>query len=130
VTPETVRTRPFVQLDVFSAEPLRGNPLAVVVDAEGLDGRQMQPFANWTNLSETTFLLPPEDPAADYRVRIFTSGEELRFVGHPALGSAHAWLQAGGVRHRSRRFVRQDGPAGILLGTRSFGDIDANTCNL
>ncbi|WP_115788311.1 PhzF family phenazine biosynthesis protein [Arthrobacter silvisoli] len=113
MTPETVRTRPFVQLDVFSAEPLRGNPLAVVVDAEGLDGRQMQQFANSTNLSETTFLLPPEDPAADYRVRIFTSGEELPFAGHPTLGSAHAWLQAGGVPKQDGVLVQECG-AGLI----------------
>ena len=84
------------QLDVFTAEPLRGNPLAVVHDAEGLDDARMAAFARWTNLSETTFLLPPTDPAADYRVRIFTPGGELPFAGHPTLGSCHAWLAAGG----------------------------------
>jgi len=89
------RLRPFVQADVFSAEPYRGNPLAVVVDAEGLPADVMQQFANWTNLSESTFLLPPTDPAADYRVRIFTGSEEFPFAGHPTLGSAHAWLETG-----------------------------------
>lgn len=84
-------------MDVFTDVPYRGNPLAVVVDAEGLTTDQMQHFANWTNLSETTFLLPPRDPAADYRVRIFTGSEEFPFAGHPTLGSAHAWLEAGGV---------------------------------
>lgn len=113
VTSESPRIRPFVQLDVFSAVPYRGNPLAVVVDAEGLDGRQMQQFANWTNLSETTFLLPPEDPAADYRVRIFTAGEELPFAGHPTLGSAHAWLQAGGVPKQDGVLVQECG-AGLV----------------
>jgi PhzF family phenazine biosynthesis protein len=89
--------RRFVQLDVFTDRPYFGNPLAVVVDAEGLDTDEMQRFANWTNLSETTFLLPPTDPAADYRVRIFTPVAELPFAGHPTLGSAHAWLAHGGM---------------------------------
>jgi PhzF family phenazine biosynthesis protein len=89
--------RPFHQLDVFSAVPLKGNPLAVVHAAQGLDDTTMAAFARWTNLSETTFLLPPTDPAADYRVRIFTPGGELPFAGHPTLGSCHAWLAAGGV---------------------------------
>lgn len=89
--------RPFRQVDVFSAEPLLGNPVAVVHDAEGLSDEQMQAFARWTNLSETTFLLEPTDPGADYRVRIFTSTSELPFAGHPTLGTAHAWLEAGGV---------------------------------
>lgn len=89
--------RDFRQVDVFTAEPLLGNPVAVVHDADGLDDAQMQAFARWTNLSETTFLLPPTDPAADYRLRIFTPSMELPFAGHPTLGSAHAWLEAGGV---------------------------------
>jgi PhzF family phenazine biosynthesis protein len=90
-------TLPFRQVDVFSALPLLGNPVAVVHDADGLTEEQMQAFARWTNLSETTFLLTPTDPAADYRVRIFTPGGELPFAGHPTLGTAHAWLEAGGV---------------------------------
>jgi PhzF family phenazine biosynthesis protein len=89
--------RPFHQLDVFSAVPLKGNPLAVVHAAQGLDDHTLAAFARWTNLSETTFLLPPTDAAADYRVRIFTPGGELPFAGHPTLGSCHAWLAAGGV---------------------------------
>lgn len=89
--------RHFRQVDVFSAEPLLGNPVAVVHDAEGLSDEQMQAFARWTNLSETTFLFAPTDPAADYRVRIFTATSELPFAGHPTLGTAHAWLEAGGV---------------------------------
>lgn len=89
--------RRFAQVDVFSAEPLRGNPVAVVLDADAITDEQMAAFANWTNLSETTFVLPPTDPAADYRLRIFTPDGELPFAGHPTLGSAHAWLQAGGV---------------------------------
>lgn len=89
--------RAFRQVDVFTAEPLLGNPVAVVHDADGLSDEQMQAFARWTNLSETTFLLAPQDPAADYRLRIFTPTTELPFAGHPTLGSAHAWLEAGGV---------------------------------
>ena len=87
---------PFQQVDVFTREPYRGNPLAVVLDGRGLSDVQMLRIANWTNLSETTFLLPPDDPAADYRVRIFTGSGELPFAGHPTLGSCHAWLRAGG----------------------------------
>ena len=87
----------FKQLDVFSSVALKGNPLAVVLGAERLSDQQMADFAKWTNLSETTFLLQPRDPRADYRVRIFTTTQELPFAGHPTLGSCHAWLQAGGV---------------------------------
>ncbi len=89
--------RNFRQVDVFSAEPLLGNPVAVVADAEGVSDAAMAAFARWTNLSETTFLLPPTRPGADYRLRIWTPGGELPFAGHPTLGSAHAWLEAGGV---------------------------------
>ena len=88
----SMTSRAFVQVDVFSATPYRGNPLAVVLDAEGLSTEQMQRFANWTNLSETTFVLPPTTPGADYRVRIFTPSEELPFAGHPTIGTCHAWL--------------------------------------
>ncbi|MFN5047786.1 PhzF family phenazine biosynthesis protein [Roseateles sp.] len=101
--------RRFVQVDVFTAQPLKGNALAVVVDAAGLDESQMAAFARWTNLSETTFLLPPTDPAADYRVRIFTPGGELPFAGHPTLGSAHAWLASGGDPKRPGELVQQCG---------------------
>ena len=101
------RLRPFAQVDVFSAEACRGNPLAVVLDAEGLDTAVMQQFANWTNLAETTFLLPPTDPGADYRVRIFTGSEEFPFAGHPTLGSAHAWLEAGGIPARDGVVVQE-----------------------
>ena len=107
------RRRPFAQVDVFTAEPYRGNPLAVVGEAEGLTSEQMQRFANWTNLSETTFLLPPSDPGADYRVRIFTGSEELPFAGHPTLGSAHAWLEAGGVPCQEGVLVQECG-AGLV----------------
>lgn len=86
----------FKQVDVFSSVPLKGNPVAVVFDAEALNDQQMATFANWTNLSETTFILAPTDPRADYRLRIFTTREELPFAGHPTLGSCHAWLESGG----------------------------------
>jgi PhzF family phenazine biosynthesis protein len=91
-----MQQRPFKQVDVFTAVAYRGNPLAVVLDGEGLSTEAMQHFTNWTNLSECTFLLPPTDPQADYRVRIFCPGRELPFAGHPTLGSCHAWLEAGG----------------------------------
>ena len=91
-----MKQRPFKQVDVFTATPCFGNPLAVVLDGSGLDDEAMQRFARWTNLSETTFVLPPTDPSADYRLRIFTPGGELPFAGHPTLGSCHGWLQAGG----------------------------------
>jgi PhzF family phenazine biosynthesis protein len=90
----------FSQVNVFSADPLGGNPLAVVHGAAGLSGAQMVALARWTNLSETAFLLPPTDAGADYRVRIFTPGGELPFAGHPTLGSCHAWLTAGGKPRR------------------------------
>jgi PhzF family phenazine biosynthesis protein len=87
----------FSQVDVFSAEPMLGNPVAVVHDADGLSDDDMARFARWTNLSETTFLLEPTRAGADNRLRIWTPGGELPFAGHPTLGSAHAWLEAGGV---------------------------------
>ncbi|MFM2346704.1 MAG: hypothetical protein RL654_1457 [Pseudomonadota bacterium] len=102
-------SRRYAVLDVFTAAPLLGNPLAVVIDAEGLSDAQMAAYARWTNLSETTFLLPPADPAADYRVRIFTPGGELPFAGHPTLGSAQAWLDAGGVPRRAGEVVQECG---------------------
>jgi PhzF family phenazine biosynthesis protein len=99
----------FHQLDVFTATALRGNPLAVVHGADGLSDERMAEFARWTNLSETTFLLPPTDAAADYRVRIFTAGGELPFAGHPTLGSCRAWLAAGGVPRDPGVVVQQCG---------------------
>ena len=106
------RQRPFKQVDVFTATPYRGNPLAVVLDGEGLDTEVMQHFTNWTNLSECTFLLPPTDAGkaqgADYRVRIFCPGRELPFAGHPTLGTCHAWLEAGGVP-RGEHIVQECG---------------------
>lgn len=88
--------RPFYEVDVFTGTPYRGNPVAVVLDADGLSTEQMQRVAHWTNLSETTFVLPPSVAGADYRVRIFTPVNELPFAGHPTLGTCHAWLSAGG----------------------------------
>lgn len=99
--------RPFSQVDVFARERLRGNPLAVVHDAQGLSDETMAAFGRWTNLSETTFLLPPTDPRADYRLRIFSPGGELRFAGHPTLGSCHAWLERGGVPRRAGEVVQE-----------------------
>ena len=113
--------RPFQQVDVFSTQPLRGNPVAVVHDAEGLDTEQMERFTRWTNLSEATFLLPPTDPAADYAVRIFTQAGELPFAGHPTLGSCHAWLAAGG-RPRDPEQIVQECPAG-LIAIRPVDDV-------
>ena len=105
--------RPFSQVDVFSTEPLKGNPVAVVHDADGIGEEEMRRFAHWTNLSETTFLLTPTDPAADYRLRIFTPSEELPFAGHPTIGSAHAWLEAGGVPRSDDELLQECG-AGLL----------------
>ena len=102
-----MQQRPFKQVDVFTATPYLGNPLAVVLDGQGLDDASMQRFAQWTNLSETTFLLPPLDAAADYRVRIFTPRGELPFAGHPTLGSCHSWLQAGGQAKRADAIVQE-----------------------
>jgi PhzF family phenazine biosynthesis protein len=104
-----VTTYSFSQVDVFGRTALNGNPVAVVHDAAGLDDDQMAAFARWTNLSETTFLLPPTDPAADYRLRIFTPAEELPFAGHPTLGSAHAWLGAGGMPAGAGSIVQECG---------------------
>ena len=102
-----MKTRAFQQVDVFGAEPYLGNPVAVVLDGEGLGEAQIQHFAQWTNLSETTFLLPPVDPDADYALRIFTPGGELRFAGHPTLGSCHAWLAGGGQPRRGDHIVQE-----------------------
>jgi PhzF family phenazine biosynthesis protein len=105
--------RPFREVDVFCSEPFLGNPVAVVLDAGGLTAEQMQRFAQWTNLSETTYLLPPSEPGADYLVRIFTPGEELPFAGHPTLGTCHAWLEAGGEPKAPGVIVQQCG-AGLV----------------
>ena len=109
-----VTTRSFVQVDVFGAEQYAGNPVAVVLDGTGLSTEEMQRFAAWTNLSETTFVLPPESPDGDYRLRIFTPAAELPFAGHPTLGSAHAWLEAGGAP-RDGRVVQECGVGQVHL---------------
>jgi PhzF family phenazine biosynthesis protein len=105
--------RQFRQVDVFAEEPFVGNPVAVVHGADGLTDDEMRLFARWTNLSETTFLLPPQDAEADYRVRIFTPAAELPFAGHPTLGSAHAWLQSGGSPRRPNVAI-QECAAGLI----------------
>lgn len=102
----TARRR-FAQVDVFTAVPLMGNPVAVVLDGEGLSTDQMQSMAAWTNLSETTFVLPPTQPGADYRVRIFTPKAELPFAGHPTLGTAHAVIEAGIAPPRDGKLVQE-----------------------
>ena len=109
----TVRTVRFKQVDVFTRVPFRGNPVAVVLEAKGLSTEEMQRVAAWTNLSETTFVLPPASPAADYLLRIFTPRAELPFAGHPTIGSAHAVLEAGIVKPKEGR-LRQECGAGIL----------------
>ena len=111
---------PFRQVDVFTAEPLLGNPVAVVEDARGIATEQMHAFTSWTNLSEATFLLPPTTAEADYRVRIFCPGRELPFAGHPTLGTCYAWLQAGG-QPRSDVIVQECGAG--LVRIRRDGDV-------
>ena len=120
-----VRQRPFKQVDVFTAVPCLGNPLAVVLDGEGLTTEAMHQFTHWTNLSEATFVLPPTPEGraagADYRVRIFCPGRELPFAGHPTLGTCHAWLQAGGRPQRPGHVVQECGVGLVRLrqdGTR------------
>ena len=108
-----MQQRPFTQVDVFTDTAYLGNPLAVVLDGTGLSNADMQHFARWTNLSETTFVLPPSDTAAaqgaDYQVRIFTPGGELPFAGHPTLGTCQAWLQAGGTPKAPECIVQECG---------------------
>lgn len=99
--------RPFKQVDVFTSVPFKGNPVAVILDAEGLSEAEMQAIANWTNLSETTFVTAATDPAADYAVRIFTPGSELPFAGHPTLGTAHAVIEAGIAAPHDGKVVQQ-----------------------
>ena len=114
------RSRDFAQVDVFSSTPYLGNPVAVVLDASGLDDQAMQRLARWTNLSETTFVLPPTPSDADYRLRIFTPAGELPFAGHPTLGSAHAWLERGGSPHHEDRIAAECG-AGLVEVRRGDG---------
>ena len=115
------RARRFAQVDVFSSTQYLGNPVAVVLEADGLDADMMQRVARWTNLSETTFVLPASSAEADYRLRIFTPGGELPFAGHPTLGSAHAWLESGGIP-RDPATIVQEVEAGLIL-IRRDGDL-------
>jgi len=108
-----MKIRRFIQCDVFTSIPTRGNALAVVVDGEGLSDEQMQTFAAWTNLAETTFLMPPKDPVADYLVRIFSPAREMLFAGHPTLGSCASWLHSGG-EPKENGIVRQECGVGIV----------------
>ena len=129
--------RRFTQVDVFTDELTSGNPVAVVHDADDLTMQNMADFARWTNLSETTFLIAPTDERADYQLRIFTTQTELPFAGHPTLGSAHAWLEAGGIAKNPESLVQQCGAGLVRIrrdGTRlAFaapplirgGDVDA-----
>ena len=105
--------RPFRQVDVFTQAPYLGNPLAVVLGADGLNASEMQRFANWTNLSETTFVVEPDSALADYQVRIFTPSQELPFAGHPTIGTCHAWLEAGGSPRTPGTVIQQCG-AGLV----------------
>ncbi|WP_040492622.1 PhzF family phenazine biosynthesis protein [Ilumatobacter nonamiensis] len=113
-------SRRFMQLDVFASGPFTGNPLAVVLDGEGLSTAEMQQITDWTNLSEATFLSAPTHPEADYRVRIFCPGRELPFAGHPTLGSCQAWLSGGGVPMSTGRIVQECGAG--LIAIRRDGD--------
>ncbi|WP_233862680.1 PhzF family phenazine biosynthesis protein [Paraburkholderia adhaesiva] len=117
----TNRSVRFKQVDVFTSVPFKGNPLAVVFDADGLETAQMQAIARWTNLSETTFLLPPADARADYRVRIFTTRGELPFAGHPTLGTAHALLESGYRPKTPGRLVQECGAGLVELAAGKEG---------
>lgn len=113
--------RTYKVVDAFTSRPLMGNPVAVVLDAEGLDTEAMQAIARWTNLSETTFVLPPTTSKADYRLRIFTPRSELPFAGHPTLGSAHAVLEAGRVTARDGGLVQECGVGLVQLAVEGGG---------
>lgn len=117
------KSRRFKQVDVFTAVPYLGNPVAVVLEAEGLTFEEMQRVARWTNLSETTFVMPARTTEADYRVRIFTTTQELPFAGHPTLGTCHAWLQNGGVPQDSRAIV-QECEAGLVRVRPAAGRLE------
>jgi len=119
-----MKQRPYQQVDVFTDTAFLGNPLAVVLDGTGLSDAQMQTFAAWTQLSETTFVLPPTTEGAaggaDYRVRIFTPGAELPFAGHPTLGTAHAWLKAGNMPQKPGVLMQECGVGLVTL--KQFGE--------
>mgnify|MGYP000051476157 CR=1 FL=1 len=110
-----MKQRWFKQVDVFGSEPYLGNPLAVVLEAEGMTDAEMASYARWTNLSETTFVLPPTVDGADYRVRIFTPGGEIPFAGHPTLGTCHAWLESGAKRRYPDVVVQECGIGLVTL---------------
>src|SRR3954469_25944092 len=112
--------RRFAQVDVFGSGPCSGNPVAVALEAGGMSTEEMQRFARWTNLSETTFVLPPCDPAADYRLRIFTPELEAPFAGHPTLGSCHAWWEGGGGAPEPNEIVQECG-VGLVRIRRDEG---------
>jgi PhzF family phenazine biosynthesis protein len=112
---------PFLQVDVFTTTPYLGNPVAVVLGADALSSEQMQRFAHWTNLSETTFVLQPTEPEADYRVRIFTPTAELPFAGHPTLGTCHAWLETGGTPADADTLVQECGTGLVPIRRTEHG---------
>jgi PhzF family phenazine biosynthesis protein len=114
--------RSYCLVDVFGSSPYGGNPLAVVMNGTGLSTPRMRQFASWMNLSETTYLLPPTEAGADYRVRIFTPGSELPFAGHPTLGTCHAWLAAGGTPRQPDVIVQECG-AGLVPLRRDPGGL-------
>jgi len=107
--------RGFLEIDVFGAKAYRGNPLAVVLDGTGLSSEEMQDFTRWANFSETTFLLPPTSPEADYKVRIFTLQRELPFAGHPTLGTCHAWLTTGGKPKKPGVIIQECGAGNLAI---------------
>jgi PhzF family phenazine biosynthesis protein len=117
------QTIQFKQVDVFSTTPFSGNPLAVILDGSALSDAQMQAIARWTNLSETTFVLPPQHPGADYRVRIFTVEGELPFAGHPTLGTAHALLEAGHQTKTPGRMVQECGVGLVNITISADGEL-------
>lgn len=119
--PQRIETLPFLQVDVFTDRPFLGNPVAVVLDADGLDTDAMQRIARWTNLSETTFVLRPDGPDADYRLRIFTPGRELPFAGHPTIGTASALIASGRMRPREGRLVQQCAAGPVTLWVDADG---------
>ena len=120
----SAKIRRFAQVDVFSGTPYLGNPVAVVLDADGLTDEQMHRLARWTNLSETTFVLKPTEASADYRLRIFTPGGELPFAGHPTLGSAHAWLENGGVAKTEGQLIQECLAGLVTLSVEHSHSID------
>ena len=113
---------PFKQVDVFTQQRFKGNPVAVILEGDGLSGAEMQQIAHWTNLSETTFVLTPTDPAADYQLRIFTPGAELPFAGHPTIGTAHALLEAGRVQAHDGKLTQQCQAGLIAVHVDDAGD--------